>query len=849
MALIVRDDLVDDLESRVAQLARMPQLLIACDYDGTIAPIVGDPMQATPRRDTVVAMRGLADLPQTTVAVISGRALRDLAALSRLPEEIRLIGSHGSEFEVGFGAELSAAAVVLRAEVSQRMVEIAARTPASFVEKKPTGVAFHYRNVEPAIAAAAVEELHVLASGLTGVYVKTGAKVIELSVVEMNKGTALETVRRQVGASAVLFIGDDITDEDGFATLQGPDLGVKVGAEPSQAAFSVPGTDDVARILARLAELRRNWLMGSAAVPIETHSMLSDQRTAAIVAPDARVTWLCVPRIDSAAVFGELVGGPAAGFFAVRPSEGGRPTSQRYSGSTLVLESVWPQMKVTDYLDCSEGRPNRLAGRTDLIRVIEGSGSAVIEFAPRLNFGRVSTRIEVRDDGLEVVGTTDLMVLRAPGVDWQILDDGIHHTALATVDLDNGPVTIEMRCGTGSLRAGQPEAERRASTRHFWSDWADELDTPSIEPELVRRSALVLKGLVHGPTGAVVAAATTSLPECLGGVRNWDYRYCWLRDAALSVAALVRLGSHSEAMAFLDWVLGVIETRGDAERLAPLFLVSGRHLPPEAEIADLAGYAGSRPVRVGNAAEGQVQLDVFGPIVDLVHLLHNKGAPLSTEHWRLVQSMVSAVSRRWSEADHGIWEIRKPPRHHTYSKAMCWLTLDRGVQLAEHFGGREQTQWAATRDEITAEIDRFAWKPELQSFGAAYDGSDLDASVLAVGLSGMIPADDHRFIGTVAAVEASLRDGPTVYRYRADDGLPGHEGGFHLMTSWLIDAYNLVGRRHDALELFGDLCDLVGPTGLLSEEYDPASGRALGNHPQAYSHLGLINNALNLDGR
>ena len=849
MACAVPGDLMTELDDRIAHLARMPQLLIACDYDGTIAPIVDNPMQATPRRDTVIAMRGLADLPQTNVAVISGRSLRDLATLSRLPEEIRLVGSHGSEFEVGFGSELDPEAVALRARVSHQMKEVAARTTASYVEQKPTGVAFHYRNVEPQLATRALEELQSAIDDLDGVYVKRGAKVLEFSVVEMNKGAALERIRSQVGASAVLFIGDDLTDEDGFATLRGPDVGVKVGDSPTRAQFGVAGTDDVARTLALLCELRKNWLVGSAAIPIETHSMLSDQRTAAIVAPDARVTWLCVPRIDSGAVFAELVGGPAAGFFAIGPAEGGRPISQRYRDSSMVLVSHWPRMDVTDYLDCSDDRPNRLAGRSDLVRVIEGTGQAAVEFAPRLDFGRVPTRLEVSDGGLEVVGTTDQMVLRAPDVRWEIIDDGVHHTALGTVNLDDGPVVIELRCGTANLEPDQPESERRGTTERFWTDWADDLDLPAIEPELVRRSALVLKALIHGPTGAMVAAATTSLPECFGGIRNWDYRYCWLRDAALSHAALVRLGSHSEAIAFLDWVLGVIDLRGEPERLSPVFLVSGRHLPPEAEIAELPGYGGSRPVRVGNAAERQVQLDVFGPIVDLIHLLHANGASLSSEHWRLVESMVTAVSRRWHEPDHGIWEIRKPPRHHTYSKAMCWLTVDRGIKLAKHFEPRDNADWVDVRDQILDDVVTHGWKTDSHSFGAAYDGTDLDASVLAIGLSGMVAADDERFIGTVAAVETTLRDGPTVYRYRADDGLPGQEGGFNLMTSWLIDAYYMVGRHEEALDLFDDLCGLVGPTGLLSEEYDPLTGRALGNHPQAYSHLGLINNALNLSGR
>jgi GH15 family glucan-1,4-alpha-glucosidase len=299
-------------------------------------------------------------------------------------------------------------------------------------------------------------------------------------------------------------------------------------------------------------------------------------------------------------------------------------------------------------------------------------------------------------------------------------------------------------------------------------------------------------------------------------------------------------------MEYLDWVLHILESRDDPERLHPLYNVTGRHLAPEGEITELAGYAGSRPVRVGNAAERQVQLDVFGPIVELVHLLLECDAPLSGRHWKLVQAMVQAVDRRWDEPDHGIWEIRKAPRHHVYSKVMCWTTVDRAIRVADHFTGRDQPEWVTLRDRIAADVLEKGWKPQVGAFTAAYDGDDLDASSLAIGLSGLLSADDERFLSTIRAVEDKLLEGPTVYRYLADDGLPGREGGFNLMTSWLIDAYHLVGRDDDAHALVKKLAGLAGPTGLLTEEFDPESGRSIGNHPQAYSHLGLINNALNL---
>jgi trehalose-phosphatase len=837
------------LDDRIAQQARAPQLLVACDYDGTIAPLVDDPMQAHPRRETVVALRALADLPQTNVAVISGRSLRDLATLSRLPPEIHLVGSHGSEYDIGFGRGLDVQVAALRTQIEEMLAHISDDCPGSLIEPKPAAVAFHHRGASDADSAKAIAAIESGPAALDGVHVRKGNNVVELSVITTDKGSALEAIRNQVGASAVVFIGDDVTDEDAFQTLAGPDVGVKVGSGDTVAEFHVDDTVAVSEVLAQLAQLRREWLVGSSAVPIEHHAMLSDQRTAAIVTPDARITWLCAPRIDSAAVFAELVGGPPAGYFSVGPADGDPVSGQRYRDDSLVLETTWPGMSVVDYLDCSGGRPGRLAGRSDLIRVLEGHRRVRIEFAPRLDFGRYGTQLAAHEDGIEVVGASDLMALRGPGLEWHLDQDGIHQTAWTETRLEEGvPLVLELRLGTASLKADTAsEADRRASTQRHFGDWALELKVPSTHRTMVRRSAITLKGLCHGPTGAIVAAATTSLPEHIGGIRNWDYRYCWLRDAALSATALVRLGSFDEAMAYLDWVLNIVEERDEPERLAPLYNVTGRHLPPEADLAELAGYAGSRPVRIGNAADRQVQLDVFGPIVELVWTLLDAGAPLSSQHLKLVEQMVAAVEQRWDEPDHGIWEIRKPPRHHVHSKTMCWVTADRAVKIAEGFLGQTKQEWADLRDRIAEDVLEHGYKEEVGAFTAAYDGTDLDASVLTVGLKGLVAPDDPRFAGTVRAVEDELRDGPTVWRYHDDDGLPGTEGGFNLMTSWLIDAYLLVGRVDDARSLFKDLASLAGPTGLMAEEYDPATDRALGNHPQAYSHLGLIENALNLD--
>ena len=606
----------------------------------------------------------------------------------------------------------------------------------------------------------------------------------------------------------------------------------------------------------RLHDPQPDWLADAGVVPIENHSMpienhsmLGDQRSAALVTPRGRITWLCLPRIDSPAIFAELLGGPEAGNFSIESlgDDASAEPTQTYVDDTLVLQTSWPTLRVTDYLDCSDGQPDQISGRSDLIRRIDGTGRARVVFAPRLDFGRLPTQIEIRDGGLEVVNAADPLVLRAAGVDWSIEGHGVHQTATAEIDLAHGPVTLQMRYGTTSLKTDRSnEPQRRELTARFWSDWASRLQLPGVEPDLVRRSALTLKALCYGPTGAILAAATTSLPEFIGGVRNWDYRYCWIRDAAMSASALLRLGSISEAMNLLDWLLGVIENNQlNPAQLAPLYTVDGQSLPPEETIEELAGYAGSRPVRVGNAADQQVQLDVFGPVAELVHQLPDAGARLSAKHWRLLEDLVGAVEQRWTEPDQGMWEIRSAPRHHTHSKVMCWVTVDRAVRITADVG-REQPDWISLRERIRDDILANGWNDEAGAFTTAYDGTDLDASVLAIGLSGLVEPDDPRFAATVTAVDKWLRHNETVYRYKHDDGLPGAEGGFNLMTSWLIDAKILIGDYDEARSLFESYVSLAGPTGLMCEEVDPTTGTGLGNHPQAYSHVGLINNACNL---
>ncbi len=826
-----------------------PVLLVASDYDGTLAPIVSDPKRAFPQRETMVALKRIASMPNTHVVLISGRSLRDLSALTGSPESIRLVGSHGSEFDLGFSEQIDPAAAELLKRAVAEVEEIAERDEGAHSEVKPASVAFHYRNVRDESVAKTLEQA-VLNGPATheGIFLRRGKMVLELAVVPTDKGHALERIRGELGASAVVYLGDDVTDEDAFRTLRGPDVGIKVGEGESAAATRLADPEAVSRYLAAIAERRGAWLAGSHSVPIERHSLLSDQRSLALVTDRGRITWFCAPRLDSPATFADLVGGPTAGYFAIEPEDAGEVPQQSYEPNSMNLRTTWKDFYVVDYLDCSSNRPQQRAGRTDLVRRIEGSGRVRIEYAPRLDFGRTRTRFRILENGLEVEDSLDFLVLRSPDVDWHIHEEGPHQTAVADVQLGAKPVVLELRCGTRSTDPARiSESIRRKQTARHWSRWAEELDTPGGElGELVRRNALILKALCFAPSGGIAAAATTSLPESPGGVRNWDYRYTWLRDAAMTASALCKLGSLSEGLEFVDWLLSVLDRGDGRDYLRPVYEVDGHELGVEAELGELRGYMGSRPVRIGNAAARQLQLDVYGPLLELMRDLLQGGAALSADHWRFISAAVTAVGDRWAEPDHGIWEVRGDKRHYLHSKVMCWVTVDRAVEIGRALHMHERPEWEHLRDDIAADVLAKGWKESIQSFAAAYDGTDLDAAALEIGLSGLVADDDPRFIATVSAIEHYLRDGVAVFRYRYDDGLPGAEGGFLLCTSWLIEAYIRTGRLQEARELFAELRKLAGPTGLMGEEYEPHKKITLGNVPQAYTHIGMIRNALSL---
>ncbi|WP_406635466.1 trehalase-like domain-containing protein [Pseudarthrobacter quantipunctorum] len=843
----VQSDAADEgltpaLLAELKVLARVPGLLVACNYGGTLCDAEGISTETLPLGSAAIALRALAALPNTHAAVISGRSLRDLAAVSRLPAEVHLVGSHGAEFDMGFAHQQTLATESVLQKVHAALNEAVGFQKGIWIERKPVAVSVHTRPAAPDIVAAVTDTAREVAR-THGLHFIVDGSVLDLSVVEPSKAEALESLRSRLGASAAMYAGDADSDELAMATLRGPDMGLRVGPGESSASYRLRDPESFARVLAILFELRRAWLFGEDAVGLERHSLIGNGTSTALVTPDAKICWMSHPLPDSGSLFAHILGGDAAGHFSVEPVKASQVLGQRYVDSTMIVETRWADVTVTDYL---EPAPD---GITSLVRVLSGNGAARITFAPRPDYANAPFSMEARGDELHVMGTSEPFILLAPGVTFSITSDGRHATATAAVNLQDGPVVLNLRCGDTEHRPAVPEneAERRSAVALHSRQWVQGLALPGVKPSLVRRSALVLRALVHEPTGAVLAAPTTSLPEGVGGTRNWDYRYCWLRDGSMTVNALVDLGSTGEATGFLAWLGRILEHAPGPEWLHPLYSVTGAPLSTEAVIDSLPGYAGSRPVRIGNAADHQVQLDVFGPIAELIHSLSEREGALAEDHWELMVQMASAVLARWHEPDHGIWEARRAPRHHIYTKVMCWVTLDRALRTASRHGRTPGAAWAPVAATIREEVLREGWDESAKSYTVAYDSADLDAAVLHIGLSGLLDVTDQRFLDTVTAVERELRVGPTVFRYRYDDGLPGLEGGFHICTTWLIEAYVATGRIEEAWDLFDQLVNLFGPTGLLPEEYDPGTETHLGNHPQAYSHLGFIRCARILD--
>ncbi len=585
------------------------------------------------------------------------------------------------------------------------------------------------------------------------------------------------------------------------------------------------------------------------AARIEDYALIGDCHTAALVSLDGSIDWLCFPRFDSGACFAALLGTPDNGRWRIAPVGDVTRRSRRYVGDTLVLETTFETasgaVTVTDCMPVRTGEP-------DLVRLVRGTRGTVrmrTEFVVRFDYGSITPWVQRDTHGVRAIGGPDAIGLHTP-----VRLHGEGWTTVGEFDVREGdqvPFVLHWHRSHDGASISIDAAAAVAATVDWWEEWASHCTYAGEYREQVLRSLITLKALTYAPTGGIVAAATTSLPEQIGGVRNWDYRFCWLRDATFTLTALLHCGYLEEARAWREWLLRAVAGRGS--ELHIMYGLAGERRLTEVELPWLDGYEGSRPVRVGNAAYAQFQLDVFGEVLDCLHLGRRNGLQNGMQDWRIEQEMLARLEDVWEMPDEGLWEVRGPRRHFTHSKLMAWVAFDRAIKDVESFGlDGPVDRWRALRDRLHAEICARGYSTARNSFVQSYDSEEVDAALLVIPQIGFLPADDPRVLGTIRAVEADLlRDG-FVERYRTTsgvDGLPHGEGAFLLCTTWLADAYALTGRLAEARATFERVCAIRNDLGLLAEQYCPVQQRQLGNFPQAFSHLGLINTALNLTQR
>jgi GH15 family glucan-1,4-alpha-glucosidase len=585
------------------------------------------------------------------------------------------------------------------------------------------------------------------------------------------------------------------------------------------------------------------------AVLIEDYALLGNCRTAALVARDGSLDWLCFPRFDAPACFAALLGDSDNGRWKIAPTDPKAHSRRHYRDGTLILETLFAtdtgRALLVDFMPMED--------ESSVVRVViglEGTVDFSMDLAIRFDYGSTVPWVEKRDPHtMTAVAGPDMLVLHTPA-QLHPLD---HHT--------ESFFTVKAAQRFGFALGWQPSHEpvREAfdieqalqRTEAFWREFSDRC--PDVGPwtDQVKRSLITLKAMTYAPTGGIVAAVTTSLPEQLGGERNWDYRFCWLRDATMTLLAFMNLGYYEEATAWRNWLLRSVA--GNPEQVQIMYGLGGERRLPEYQLPWLSGYENSRPVRVGNAAATQMQLDVYGEVADAMTQALKSGLPRlprSTEVQKVIMPFLESV---WPLADAGIWEIRSEPRHFTHSKVMAWVSFDRNAGVltkSDNPEDRERGQhYRQVADEIHADVCNNGYDAELGSFVQTYGGREMDASLLQIALTGFLPVDDPRVAGTVAQIEKSLMQDGLLLRYdseRSTDGVSGSEGTFLVCSFWLADVYVLQGRDQEASDLFDRLCGLCNDVGLLAEQYDPRAGRMLGNFPQAFSHIGIINTALNL---
>jgi GH15 family glucan-1,4-alpha-glucosidase len=579
---------------------------------------------------------------------------------------------------------------------------------------------------------------------------------------------------------------------------------------------------------------------------IEDYALIGDCYAAALVSRNGSIDWLCLPRFDSAACFAALLGTPDNGRWLLAPAGEVRKVRRKYREGTLVLDTEYETDEgVVVVTDCM---PVRVTA-PDLVRVVECKRGQVrmrMELVIRFDYGSIIPWVQKIDGGISAIAGPDRILLITPvplhGEDFTTTADFVvtagqreNFTLIWHPSHEEMPVPIDP---WWAIRG----------TEHWWQDWSSRCTYKGEWRDAVMRSLITLKALTYAPTGGIVAAPTTSLPEHIGGVRNWDYRFCWLRDATFTLFSMMNTGYLEEARAWRSWLLRTIAGRPAETQI--MYGLAGERRLTEMELPWLAGYEGSRPVRVGNAASQQFQLDVYGEVLDALYHARVLGLEAMPDAWSIGRAMLQFVESVWQQADEGIWEVRGPRRHFTHSKVMAWVAMDRGVKAMERFGlDGPLERWKTVRDDIHAQVLKEGFNSELGSFVQSYGSRELDASLLMIPLVGFLPARDPRMKGTVAAIERGLMTDGFVARYAPQqtvDGLPPGEGTFLPCTFWLADNLHLMGREAEARKLFERLLGLCNDVGLISEEYDPHTGRLLGNFPQAFTHVGLVNTALNL---
>lgn len=583
------------------------------------------------------------------------------------------------------------------------------------------------------------------------------------------------------------------------------------------------------------------------AARIEDYAFIGDLQTGALVSRDGSIDWLCVPRFDSPACFANLLGTPENGRWQIRPDAEIREVRRRYLDGTLILETEYVcdggSVAVLDFMPPRTDVP-------DLVRIVEGRRGEVpmrMELAIRCYYGSVVPWVRRTETGIRAVAGPDTIYCRSTA---EMKGENLHTVARFTVK-EGGRVPFELVWTP--TRTSEPPAqdpnECLKSTEAFWREWSGKCTYRGRWWDVVVRSFIVLKALTYAPTGGLVAAATTSLPENPGGVRNWDYRYCWLRDATFTLYALVEGGYTAEACAWREWLVDAVA--GEPSKLQIMYGLRGERRLREGAIEWLPGYEGSAPVRAGNDAFRQHQLDVYGEVMDVLHAARAAGLPPDENAWRIQRGIIDFLESDWKKPDNGIWEVRGPQRDFTHSKVMAWVAMDRAVKTVEQFGmPGDAARWAGIRDAIRAEVMEKGFNTGLNAFVQFYGSDQPDASLLMLPLTGFIDARDPRMTGTVKLIQERLTQDGFIQRYANAgevDGLPPGEGAFLLCTFWLVDNLALQGRYKEAEEIYERLVALRNDVGLLSEQYDPGAKRLLGNFPQAFSHVGLINSARNLD--